>query len=111
MHAQYRPAAWMMYLSAALQLIAPFVSGFNSGSLTLLVFAFVWGVIGYVLLTRGVRWLAWVGFLLALVGMIAGLTGMEGVPTWVTFGISLADLAAAACLFVVLWRSPKVRAA
>lgn len=106
MHTPYRSAAWMLYLSAALHLIAPVVSGFSTGSLMLLVFAVIWGVIAYVLMTRGPRWLAWIAFLGALVGMIAGLVGLSDVPQWLTYGIFLADAAAAACLFAVLWRSP-----
>ena len=105
-HAEMKPAAWMMYLSALLHFAAPVVAGFSQAALGLLPFGVVWAVIGWLLVTRGWRFLAWVAFFLALLGVIAGLAGAAGVPVWVTNGIALADGLAAACLFVVLWRSP-----
>ena len=104
-HGLMKPAAWMMYGSAALHLVAPVVAGFSPGSLALLPFAVIWAVIAWLLINRGWRWLAWGAFFLALFGVIASLVGPGDVPVWLMRGITLFDALAAACLFVVLWRS------
>ena len=109
-HGLMRPTAWMMYASAALHFVAPFVSGFSTGALMLVGGGVMWAVIGWVLVTRGWRWLAWCGFFAALFGMIVGLVGVAGVPDWVTSGFALADMLAAVGLFVVLWGDGPVEA-
>ena len=111
-YAHMKPAMWMMYLSALLHFLAPMASGFTFASVVLVPIGLVWTVIGWLLMTRGWRGLAWIGFFLALIGMVAGLIGVAGVAAWVMTGIALADLAAAVCLFVVLWRDrPEIDAA
>ena len=106
-HAQFRPAAWMMYLSGLAHLIAPLVSGTTSGALGLVPVGVLWIVLGWILVSRGWRWLAWVAFFLALAGAIAALgiaTGGADVAAWLAWAVVAFDAGAAAALFVVLWR-------
>ncbi|MEX0340581.1 MAG: hypothetical protein AB3N11_16260 [Arenibacterium sp.] len=107
-HTEYRPAAWMMYISGLAHLAAPFLSGFSYWSLLLVPAGLFWFAAGYLLIRHGSGVLAGLLFVLALIGSIAGLDMALGnwpIAPPVGWVICLSDLGAALLLFLRLWPS------
>lgn len=103
----YRRAGQLFYLSSALHIVAIALSG---GALfsQLIVAVFLWALIGYGLINRPRRWLAYIGFLGALFGIVAATYGAmdaDGQTLWAMIGIVLADIGVAVTLFGALWRT------
>ena len=110
MRGPYRNGALFLLISAILHLIAPIVSGFSGDGLMLAAVGVFYLVATWGLL-RGMRWLAYVMFIVLMVGSIAALTGIWAlgpVPGWVYAGIVIANWIAVVMLFIALWRpAPK----
>ena len=105
-------AATLIFISAILHLIAPLLSGFSSQSLMLVPFGIAYAVIAY-FLPPNRRWLAWIAFFVVLffgIAALSGAMGISSVPSWLNWGIFIADWAAAASLLVYLWRNKPVAA-
>ncbi|MEM7219545.1 MAG: hypothetical protein AAF515_14350 [Pseudomonadota bacterium] len=101
-------AALLLAVSGVLHFVGPLLAGFASASLPLLVFGVLYLILAH-FLRRGSRLVAWIVFFMMLVfgiGALGQTGGVSPVPDWVTYAIIAADLACAACLFVVLWRDP-----
>ena len=104
----FRAAILFLAISAALHVLAPFVSGFDQDgvilAMTLPIFlGMIWG------LAQGWRLFAYICFFIAGVGGIVALSfvwSTNPVPAWIYIGILVADWIAAAALFVALWRKP-----
>ncbi len=99
-------AAVLMFISALLHVAAPVLTGFATENLSMLIFAVIYGVLGWLIL-KNKRWAVWLGFFLMLFGGIAGMAaylGASSLPEWLNLSIWIASWAAAVCLFVVLWR-------
>ena len=96
-------------ISALLHVLAPVLSGFDRDGLWLaamlpVFLGMIWG------LAQGWRWFAYLCFFIGAVAGIFALShiwAVNPVPSWIYSGILVADWAAAAALFVALWRSPK----
>ena len=105
----YKRAGQFFYLSSALHVVAILVS---AGGLFAQLFpaAILWALVGYGLINKGWRWLAYLGFIGALIGIVASITlatGNTGLTRIAMYSITLADLGAALLLFVALWRNPQ----
>ena len=104
-------AAWMMYGSAALHLVAPAVMGASTGALILVAIGAVWAVLAFALAHManrgGGRALGYLCFVLVLAGACVALGQPWGAPEWLAYGFAAFDAAAAAALFGVLWRRPE----
>lgn len=80
--------------------------------------ATVMGIAGalYVLigagLTRGMRWLGYIAFIMMIFGSVFayGFLTTSPAPQWVLLAIIAADLLAALNLFVALWKAPAPKA-
>ncbi|MEN7342479.1 MAG: hypothetical protein AAAFM81_06020 [Pseudomonadota bacterium] len=99
-------AASLLLVSAALHLLGAALSGFVDEGLILLPV-----VVLYVLLSRflwrGVRPVAYVVFVFMLIGSLGSWIasgGVNEVPTWIYYAVSIVDLLCALVLFGVLWR-------
>ena len=106
----FRNPALLLLLSAMLHLVVIAVSG--GGFLVPMIGgAIMWFVIGAGL-QRGLRWLAYIAFLLAMFGGVYAMgTGMgqTGLTQMALFGIMGADWLAAVLLFGALWKAPAVQ--
>lgn len=103
----FRMAALLLLISAAMHIVVIAVSG-GGFLVPMIVGAVMWFVIGAGL-QRGLRWLAYFAFLLAMIaGVYAMGTGMgqSGLTQMAFYGIMAADWIAAALLFVALWKTP-----
>ena len=106
----FRTSILFLAISAALHVLAPFVSGFDRDgvilAMTLPIFlAMIWG------LARGWRWFAYLCFFIAAIGGIVALSfiwSINPVPARVYIGILATDWIAAAGLFIALWRGPVI---
>lgn len=99
--------AFFVLLSAILHVVAVAVSAFAPGTLILLPVAVVYFLI-VAGLTRSMRWLAYIAFLVMGIGSIAAfgmLWSATGTLYWTYLLILIADLGAMAALFSVLWRA------
>lgn len=104
-------AGYLVFLSAALHLLAVLMAGFEADVLMLLTATIFYIVLGIGLL-RGRRAVGWLTFFTMIIGIAfatSDLLGVSHVPDWTMSGILLADLAALGVLFAVLWRDPKAR--
>lgn len=107
----YRTGGVFLLISAALHIIAPVLSGFASASLMLAGVGIV-----YVILTaglmRGMRWVAYIVFLVMLIGLngaISGYFAPGATPAWLYLGIIIANIACIVFLFGALWRAAPAR--
>ncbi len=106
----FRVAALFLLLSAVLHLVVIAVSG-GGFLMPMIVGAIMWFVIGAGL-QRGLRWLAYVAFLLAMIGGVYAMgvgMGQTGLTQMALFGIMGADWIAAVLLFGALWKAPVVQ--
>lgn len=101
-----KSAGYLILASAALHIAGVVLAGFAPSALFL-----IWPAVLYVALyaglARGIMMVAWITFFVMLFGVAGALSGSMGgtsVPPWVFWAIIAADLAAAAVLFVVIWR-------
>lgn len=104
----FRMAAMLLLVSAALHIVVIAVSG-GGFLVPMIAGAMMWFVIGAGL-QRGMRWLAYIAFLLAMIGGVYAMgTGMgqTGLTQMALFGIMAADWIAAVLLFVALWKAPQ----
>ena len=109
MDGPFRTAILCFSISALLHVLAPVLSGFDRDGLWLAAMlpaflGMIWG------LAQGWRWFAYLCFFIGAVAGIFALShiwAVNPVPSWIYSGILVADWAAAAALFVALWRSPK----
>jgi hypothetical protein len=106
----FRLAALFLLTSAVLHLVVIAVSG--GGFLVLMIVgAVMWFVIGAGL-QRGLRWLAYIAFLLAMIGGVYAMgtaMGQTGLTALALFGIMAADWIATVLLFGALWKAPVVQ--
>lgn len=108
----YQSAALLVAISAVLHLITPAFDGLTSLTQILLAtgvlyLLFAWG------LTKHLRWLAYLVFIVLLVGVCFAFAysfGGSPLPEWVFAAIALVDLGALISLFAVLWRPRTVTA-
>ena len=105
----FRMAALLLLVSALLHLVVIAVSG--GGFLVPMIGgAIMWFVIGAGL-QRGMRWLAYIAFLLAMIGGVYAMgvgMGQTGLTQMALFGIMAVDWIAAVLLFGALWKAPHV---
>lgn len=105
----FRMAALLLLVSALLHLVVIAVSG--GGFLVPMIGgAIMWFVIGAGL-QRGMRWLAYIAFLLAMIGGVYAMgvgMGQTGLTQMALFGIMAVDWIAAVLLFGALWKAPQV---
>ena len=106
-HAEMAPAALFLYVSGLARIAVPFLAGWSEAGQAMAAIGLVWGIIGFALIKRGWRWLAWLAFFAALAGALAALWPALGpastVPHWLYWTIVAADGLAALMLFGVLW--------
>lgn len=103
----YQTAALFVAISAILHLISPLFAGFSDDVILLFpagVFylGVAWG------LSKSLRWLAYLTFLILLFGAVFAFSlSFSGttVPASIYGLIAITDLAALTILFVILWRS------
>ena len=105
---QYDGATYFFYAAALFHLLAILMSG---GALlgTLAFGVLLWPLIGYLLSRFGWRWLAYLGFILALIGSIISFAyalQAFGILRLCLFGIVFTTLGSAVLLFGALWRTP-----
>jgi len=102
----YRLGAALIAVSAALHVFAFLFGGFSADALRLIPVGFVYALLAYGL-TRGWRWLAYVGFIAMMVGGTLALGSLwtpSPVPQGWTIAIIGVDWLAALALFAALWR-------
>ena len=101
-------AGLLMLLNAALHIVGYPVSGFSADAIKFVIVGVVYGLVGLGLM-RGMRWLAFLMFVLALIGgNIAFMSmGSPPLPSWLSGSIALNDLVVAIVLFGVLWNAPR----
>ena len=100
-----KSASAFLLISALLHIAAVLASGFSAGATALLVTAVLYLCL-YMGLMRGMRWVAWITFLLMFVGMSVALSGAMtpgGPPGWAMWGIFAADLLVTLTLLGALW--------
>ena len=101
----FSTAGRLLFLSVALHLVVIAVSG-GGYFVEMLAGAVIWAAIAYGLM-RGMRWLAFIAFLLAMGGGIVAMgygMGTFGLTSIAFLAITAVDWLAAALLFVALWR-------
>lgn len=106
----FRMAALVLLVSALLHLVVIAVSG-GAFLMPMIGGAIMWFVIGAGL-QRGMRWLAYIAFLLAMIGGVYVMgTGMgqTGLTQMALFGVMAADWIAVVLLFGTLWKAPVVQ--
>lgn len=106
-HNPYKYAGQFFYLSSVLHIVA-IATSFGALFAPLIVAVFLWAAVGYGLINRPRRRLAYFGFLGALIGVVVSVsigTQVYGITRYAMMGITLADLGAAILLFGALWRS------
>ncbi len=104
----YQWAIPFLLLSAALHIVAPLISGFVVEALVLALVGVVYGICAFGL-SRGMRWLAHVMYLVLFLGGIFALGNIWSVgpvPGWIYLGIVIANALAVLALFGALWRAP-----
>ncbi len=102
----YLAGAALIFISALLHFVALVLSGFSGIGLTLGVAGLIYVVFAYGL-AKGLRWLAYVAFVVVFIGLSAALSNIYAsgpVPGWVFAAIAVADLLAVIVLFIALWR-------
>lgn len=103
----YGVGAFFVMISAILHLLTFIPGGFSSQVLVLLPIGLLYLLITAGL-TRGMRWLAYVTFILMCLGGIFAMSQLwtpSALPLWWLSLIIIADWVAAAALFVVLWHA------
>lgn len=103
----YRIAALAMYVAAALHITASALSGFSGDGLVLVPVGLVELCLGLALV-RGMRWSAWLTFLLmipAITFAVMGYYGGSDISGWIWQLLLLADVAAFLACFAVLWQT------
>lgn len=103
----YRIGALFIGLSAFFHLIAPLFAGFSADALNLFVAGLVYISVAYGLM-HGLRWLAYLAFIVLMGGSIVAITGIWSlgpVPGWIYPAIVITDWMAVLALFAALWRS------
>lgn len=105
-------AAAFLVLAALFQVVAVVLNGFGDGDAVRLGLAAL-AALAAAGLWRGWRWLGWPVLVAALVaaGVAFGGLGTEGPPDIVRLAMAGADLGAAICLFVALWKGRSREAA
>ena len=104
-------AAILLFVSALAHVVALFAGPGGSVPVALVSCA-VLAVLGFGLL-KGLRWVAWVAFFVALADGIAALGAAVAatLPDPVCLAVAACDGQAALALFIALWRTPAARAA
>ena len=108
----YRNGGIFLIISAALNILAPFVTGFASVALMMVPVGIAYLILAAGLM-RAMRWVAYIAFLVVLIGLSSGIAGYYGsgpVPGWVHLGIIIAHVLGALFLFLALWRAAPPRA-
>lgn len=103
----FRTAILFFSISALLHALAPLVGGFHSDGLWLAAMLPVFLVMIFGLAQEW-RWFAYLCFFIGAVEGIVALGhvwSVNPVPYWIYTGILMANWAAAAALFVALWRA------
>lgn len=102
-------AGQFVFLSALLHLLAFGLAGFVPFGWAMLAVAVFYTLLAMGL-TRGMRGLGYLVFVLLLIGTVGGLiqVGTVRVPDWSIWAILAADLLALINLFVALWRPKSV---
>jgi hypothetical protein len=100
-----QPAGVLMFVTAALHLIAFIPAGLHTDGLQMIPVGIVYALIGWGLL-RGWRWLGYLTFLMLLVFAIVayGMVGNTAIPDWFMWTIIVVDLGVILTLFLALWR-------
>lgn len=99
----YGKAGLFLLISAGLHLVYFLVTGF--GEFPMLIFATLYAVFAIGVM-RPMRWLAYIVFVVMLFGIIVSYALNDGgLAGFVSWGITIAELGAAICLFIYLWRN------
>lgn len=100
----YLPPTTFAGLSAILHVVALPLAGITGPAV---IGALVWAILAFGL-SKGLRWVAYLAFIMALFGTSAALGVAMGLPAglgqWVWIAIIAADILAAITLFRLLWR-------
>lgn len=102
-----RLAGQFVALSAALHVVAFVLSGFDRFGWIMLAVGVVYLALSLGL-TRGMRSLGYLVFVLLLAGSIAAFVQLGAMADWVIWAIIAANLLALLNLFVALWRPREI---